>query len=59
MSYNPETGNKKAPVLDWLAMMGRTKHLASPAYKEVTDSIQKEVDRRWERLKALSEHPLL
>lgn len=59
LSYNPETGNKKAPVLDWLAMMGRTKHLASPAYKEVTDSIQKEVDRRWERLKALSEHPLL
>ena len=40
-------------------MMGRTKHLVSPAYKEVTDSIQKEVDRRWERLKALSEHPLL
>lgn len=59
LSYNPEKSHKKIPVLDWLSMMGRTKHLVSPAYKEVTDSIQKEVDRRWERLKALSEHPLL
>ncbi|MDD3221627.1 MAG: thiamine pyrophosphate-dependent enzyme [Lachnospiraceae bacterium] len=59
LNYNPENGNKKIPVLEWLSMMGRTKHLASPAYIEVTDSIQKEIDRRWERLKALSDHPLL
>ena len=59
LSYNPEKSNKKIPVADWLAMMGRTRHLTKPQYRGVAETIQKEIDRRWERLKALSEHPLL
>ena len=40
-------------------MMGRTKHLATEEYKLVADQIQAEVDRRYERLVARAEHPLL
>lgn len=59
INYNPEKMNKKLPVLDWLTMMGRTKHLGKEQYKDIVDEIQAEVDRRWERLKARAEHPLL
>lgn len=59
ISYDPEKRNKKIPVSDFLSLMGRTKHLCTPKYAHITEEIQKETDRRWERLKALSEHPLL
>lgn len=59
LSYNPEKMEKKIPVLQWLAMMGRTKHLTKELYQEVVREIQDEVDRRWERLKVRAEHPLL
>ena len=59
LNYNPETSGKKIPVIDWLSMMGRTKHLAKEPYGEIVKEIQTEVDRRWERLKARAEHPLL
>ena len=59
ISYNPETKGKKIPVLDWLKLMGRTKHLARPEYAEIAAGIQGEVDLRWQRLKARSEHPML
>ena len=59
LSYDPEKSKKKIPVSDWLAMMGRTKHLGKEEYRSVVESIQAEVDRRWERLKARAEHPLL
>ena len=51
--------NKKIPVTDWLAMMGRTKHLAKAEYASIAAEIQAEVDRRFERLKARANHPLL
>jgi len=54
LSYAPDETGKKIPVADWLAMMGRTKHLCGEAYKEVADSLQREVDIRYERLKAES-----
>ncbi len=59
LSYDPEQKGKKIPVAEWLSMMGRTKHLCGDAYGEVRDAIQQEVDRRWNRLKVLSEHPAL
>ncbi|MBQ2775002.1 MAG: pyruvate synthase [Clostridia bacterium] len=59
ISYNPEQKDKKIPVEDWLKMMGRTKHLCGEKYKDVREMIQQEVDRRWQRLKAQSEHHLL
>lgn len=59
LNYDPEKANKKIPVLDWLNLMGRTKHLAKEEYRSVVEEIQGEVDRRWARLKARAEHPLL
>lgn len=59
LSYNPEDKDKKVPVLDWIKMMGRTKHLVKPENADIVNEMQNEVDRRWERLKARSENPLL
>ena len=59
LSYDPEQKNKKVPVTDWLKMMGRTKHLCNESYCEIVNDIQNEVDRRWKRLKIMSEHPEL
>lgn len=57
--YNPEKANKKIPVAQWLGMMGRTKHLLKDEYEELRKDIQAEVDRRFERLVAKSEHEFL
>lgn len=59
LSYNPELKSKKTPVTAWLEMMGKAKHLMQPAHAEALRELQAEVDRRWSRLKAMSEHPLL
>ena len=59
ITYDPAASGKKISVEDWLSMMGRTKHLKKEAYKEVVESIQQEVDRRYGRLKAQAENPLL
>ena len=59
ISFDPESKNKKIPMADFLKMMGRTKHLCDEKYNEILDCIQQEVDLRWGRLKALSEHPEL
>ncbi len=32
-------------------MMGRTRHLCREEYRPVADSLQQEIDRRYERLK--------
>ena len=59
LNYDPSAKNKKIPVADWFAMMGRTKHMTKPEYADVMNDIQAEVDRRFERLKARAENPLL
>ena len=59
LNYDPEAAGKKIPVLDWLTMMGRTKHLQKETYAEVVRELQEEVDRRFERLKAKGENPIL
>ncbi len=59
LSLDPQAKGKKIPVADWLKMMGRTKHLCGDHYAEIRNTIQEEVDRRWNRLKAMSEHPEL
>ena len=53
LSYDPQKAGKKIPVIEWLAMMGRTKHLQKEEYREVVERIQKEVDERYEELKKL------
>lgn len=55
LSYDPEKTGKKIPVLDWLSMMGRTKHLQKEEYKEVVERLQKETDRRFAELKKRAE----
>lgn len=59
LSFDPEAKNKKIPVADWLKMMGRTKHLCEEKHSDILRLIQQEVDLRWNRLKAMSEHPEL
>lgn len=59
LNYNPETNGKKIPVLEWLAMMGRTKHLQKEEYAEVVKQLQNEVDTRFMRLKEKAENPYL
>lgn len=59
LNYDPEKMGRKVPVLDWLSMMGRTKHLQKECYAQVAESLQEEVDRRFERLKARAQSPVL
>ena len=59
INYNPEDKNRRVPVTDWLAMMGKTKHLLKPENAECLAELEADVDHRWQRLKAMAEHPLL
>ncbi len=54
INYDPEARDKKIPVLEWAKMMGRLKHLAKPGNESLAKEFQDEVDRRWERLKAMN-----
>jgi pyruvate ferredoxin oxidoreductase alpha subunit len=47
------------PVADWLKLMGKTKHLGKPGNEATLALIEAEVERRWLRLKAKDENPLL
>lgn len=53
LSYDPEKTGKKIPVLDWLLMMGRTKHLQKEEYADIVEKIQKETDRRFYELRSV------
>jgi pyruvate ferredoxin oxidoreductase alpha subunit len=59
ISYDPEEQGKRIPVAQWLGMMGKSRHLLQPEHAESLQSFEKEVERRWRRLKAMHEHPLL
>lgn len=59
INYNPEDKDKKIPVSEWLKMMGRTKHLIQDKNSDIVAEMQKEIDRRWNRLKARNDNPLL
>ncbi len=55
ITYDPEAADRRKPVADWLTLMGRSAEL--PA--EDLAQVQARTDRRWARLKAMAEHPLL
>ncbi len=59
ITYDPEAKGKKVHVLEWLKLMGKTRHLTKPENQDVVEAFQKEVDRRWKRLKAMHESPYL
>ena len=51
ISYDPDKTGKRIPVIEWLSMMGRTKHLQKEEYSKVVEQLQKETDRRYLKLK--------
>lgn len=55
LSYDPEKIGKKIPVIDWLSMMGRTKHLQKEEYTHVVVRMQQEIDARFAELKKQAE----
>tara|TARA_Y100000590_G_scaffold461423_1_gene622955 strand:- start:1849 stop:3618 length:1770 start_codon:yes stop_codon:yes gene_type:complete len=59
LNYNPEEKNRKVPVAKWLELMASGRHLLKPEFEQTLSLFQKEVDRRWERIKAQAQHPLL
>lgn len=59
LSYDPEKQNKKIPVSQWLEMMSKEKRLLKPENAQYLKEFQNEIDRRWNRLKAMAENPLL
>ena len=46
---------ERKPVTDWINSQGRFKHLQQEKWAPVVESIQAEVDRRWDRLVKLSD----
>jgi pyruvate ferredoxin oxidoreductase alpha subunit len=60
INYDPEAKGRKVAVTEAFKKMGRAfSHITTPAFAEVAASVQTEVDRRWARLKAMSENPVL
>ena len=59
LNYDPDASDRRHPVSDWLKLMGKTRHLLKPANAPIVAGIQAETDRRWARIKAMHEHPLL
>ncbi|MFO7265786.1 MAG: thiamine pyrophosphate-dependent enzyme [Bacillota bacterium] len=59
ITYDPEQKGKRIPVAEWLKMMGKTRHLLQPENADLLAEFEAEVERRWQRLKAKHEHPLL
>ncbi|MBO8140854.1 MAG: pyruvate synthase [Firmicutes bacterium] len=59
ITYNPESKGKRIPVAEWLKMMGKTRHLLEPENEPLLREFEAEVERRWRRLVARHEHPLL
>ncbi|HTR58170.1 MAG TPA: thiamine pyrophosphate-dependent enzyme [Casimicrobiaceae bacterium] len=59
LTYDPDATDRRHSVSDWLKLMGKTRHLLTPENAEIVAGIQAETDRRWVRLKAMDEHPLL
>ena len=59
ITYDPDAIGRRRAVSDWLGMMGKTKHILAPEHADQLEMTEKEVDRRWRRLKIKHEHPEL
>ncbi|MBI2318551.1 MAG: pyruvate synthase, partial [Betaproteobacteria bacterium] len=59
LNYDPDASGRRHPVSDWLGLMGKTRYLLKGENAEIVAAIQAETDRRWARIKAMHEHPLL
>lgn len=59
ITYDPEAVGRKIPARDFLGLMGKTKHLLAKENASVLRSFEEEIERRWQRLCAMHENPLL
>ena len=59
LNWDPEARGTKIPVAQWLQTIGKAQHLLRPEHAATLHAFQDEVDRRWRRIKAMAEHPLL
>ncbi len=59
LTYDPAKVKKEIDITEWFKMMGKTKHLLKPDNKDIVETTKKEVERRYNRLKAMSENPIL
>ena len=59
ITYDPNEKNNQVPVDEWLKYMGKTKHLLNPKYENEKAELVNEIDRRWKRLKAMNDNPIL
>jgi pyruvate ferredoxin oxidoreductase alpha subunit len=59
LTYDPEAVGRRIKLGEYLGMMGKTRHLLSEENKPILEAAEIEVERRWRRLKAMHEHPLL
>jgi pyruvate ferredoxin oxidoreductase alpha subunit len=57
INYDPDLLGRRQKVADWLARMGKTKHMLAPENAPALAAIEAETERRWARLKAMHEHP--
>jgi pyruvate ferredoxin oxidoreductase alpha subunit len=59
LTYDPEAAGRRQPVANWLKLMGKTRHLLKPENAESLQGIEAEAERRWRRIKAMHDHPVL
>lgn len=59
LSYDPDTSGRRIKANKWLELMSKSSHLLKSENAETLQKFQNEIDRRWERLKACAQHPLL
>jgi len=59
LTHDPDRARHRVDVRDWLGLMGKTRHLLQPQYAPQLEALEAEIERRWQRLKAMHEHPQL
>jgi pyruvate ferredoxin oxidoreductase alpha subunit len=59
LNVDPDQTGQRIPVAEWLALIGKQNHLLKPENETTLKLFSDEVDKRWRRLKARAEHPLL
>ena len=55
ITYDPEAMGRRRPVAEWLKLMGKSAHLLDPDRAELLAAIERDIERRWRRLKAMHE----
>ncbi|MFC1522368.1 thiamine pyrophosphate-dependent enzyme [Elusimicrobiota bacterium] len=57
ITYDPSLVKRNVTAKDFLSMMGKTRHMAKPGNEAYLKEFEREVERRWQLLKAKSNHP--